>query len=60
MADELFCADGGVLEAASTILLGMDKVNNGDPQFDPRASYAGGRGNRPTRQIAEEARRATG
>eukprot|EP00439_Symbiodinium_sp_Y106_P022390 s7166_g2.t1 len=40
-----------VFEAASTILLGMDNVNNGDPQF---------RGNRPTRQIAEEARRATG
>ena len=40
-----------VFEAASTILLGMDNVNNGDPQF---------RGSRPTRQIAEEARRATG
>ena len=40
-----------VFGAASSLLFGMDNLNNGDPQFDPRAS---------TRQITEEARRATG
>ena len=27
-----------VFEAASSLLFGMDNLNNGDPQFDPRAS----------------------
>eukprot|EP00439_Symbiodinium_sp_Y106_P034602 s4474_g4.t1 len=49
-----------VLEAASTLLFGMDNFNNGDPQFDPRASTTSAAEGTGRRGRSRRGRRAAG
>ena len=49
-----------VFEAASTLLFGMDNFNNGDPQFDPRASTTSAAEGTGRRGRSRRGRRAAG